>query len=46
MEHGLNNYDFELTTIMVVDEFGEGVPVAFMFSNRKDTYNIYNTFLK
>lgn len=23
---------------MVVDEFGEGVPVAFMFSNRKDTH--------
>lgn len=41
--HGLNNYDFELTTIMVVDEFGEGVPVSFMFSNRKDTY-IYELF--
>jgi hypothetical protein len=21
--HGLNNYDFELTSVMVVDEFGE-----------------------
>lgn len=41
--HGLNNYDFELTTVLVVDEFGEGLPVAFMFSNRKDTY-IYEVF--
>lgn len=35
--HGLNIYDFELTTLMVIDEFGEGFPVSFMFSNRKDT---------
>lgn len=42
--HGLNNYDFELTSILVVDEFGEGIPVAFMFTNRKDTY-IYQFFL-
>jgi len=35
--HGLNPYDFELTTLMVVDEYGEGFPVALMFSNRKDT---------
>ncbi|XP_045464203.1 uncharacterized protein LOC123673658 [Harmonia axyridis] len=41
--HGLNNYDFELTTILVVDEFGEGILVAFMFTNRKDTY-IYEVF--
>lgn len=36
--HGLNNYAFELTSILVVDEFGEGIPVAFMFTNRRDTY--------
>ncbi|CAH0547094.1 unnamed protein product [Brassicogethes aeneus] len=35
--HGLNMYDFELTTLMVIDEFGEGFPVACMFTNRKDT---------
>ncbi|KAJ8932895.1 hypothetical protein NQ314_014376 [Rhamnusium bicolor] len=35
--HGLNNYDFELTTLMVVDNFNEGFPGAFMFTNRKDT---------
>jgi hypothetical protein len=39
------NYDFELTTIMVIDEFGQGFPVAFMFSNKKDTH-IYEEFLK
>ncbi|KAJ8909799.1 hypothetical protein NQ315_015319 [Exocentrus adspersus] len=41
--HGLNNYNFELTSVLVVDEFGEGIPVAFMFTNRKDTY-IYELF--
>ncbi|KAJ8971401.1 hypothetical protein NQ314_000725 [Rhamnusium bicolor] len=35
--HGLNNYDFKLTTLMVVDNFNEGFPGAFMFTNRKDT---------
>lgn len=35
--HGLNGYDFELTTILVIDEWGEGFPGACMFSNRKDT---------
>lgn len=35
--HGINNYDFELTTVVVVHEFREGFPVACMISNRKDT---------
>ncbi|KAJ8931203.1 hypothetical protein NQ314_015926 [Rhamnusium bicolor] len=35
--YGLNNYDFKLTTLMVVDNFNEGFPGAFMFTNRKDT---------
>ena len=26
--HGLNQYDFELTTLMIVDEYGKGFPVA------------------
>lgn len=43
--HGLNMYDFELTTMMVLDEFGEGFPVACMFTNRKDTL-IYETFFE
>ncbi len=34
--HGTNGYNFTLVTIMVVDEFGEGFPVAWCFSNRQD----------
>ena len=33
--HSTNHYDFPLTTLMVIDEFGEGVPVAYMISNRE-----------
>lgn len=36
--HGLNSYDFELTTLLIVDEYGEGFPCACMFTNRKDTF--------
>nr|CAD7406262.1 unnamed protein product [Timema poppensis] len=32
-----NAYDFTLTTIMTVDEFGSGFPTAFCVSNRKDS---------
>lgn len=35
--HGLNPYDFEMTTLMVLDEYGQGFPGACMFTNRKDT---------
>lgn len=41
--HSLNLYDFELTTILVKDEFGNGFRTAFMFSNRKDTF-VYAIF--
>ena len=34
--HGTNGYDFGLTTVMVVDDFGEGFPVAFFYSNREN----------
>ncbi len=35
--HGTNSYDFSLTFILVVDEFGEGIPVGWMlYSNRQD----------
>lgn len=46
--HGLNQYDFELTTIMVVDDYGEGFAVAYMFTNRKDTFvnNIFFDVIK
>lgn len=35
--HGLNNYGFELTTLLVLDDLAQGFPCAFMFSNRSDT---------
>lgn len=46
--HGLNAYDFELTTLLTLDEHRQGFPVAFMFSNRKDTliYQFFFSYLK
>lgn len=35
--HGTNMYDFHLTTLLIVDEFGNGVPTAFCISNKKNT---------
>jgi len=35
--YGLNGYNFQLYTIVVVNEFGNGYPVAFCFSNKSDT---------
>ena len=34
--HGTTDYDFGLTSILVVDEFGEGVPVAWCLSNHEN----------
>src|SRR5262249_13409215 len=34
--HGTNSYNFQLTTLLVIDEHGEGFPVAFCFSNKVD----------
>lgn len=34
--HGTNAYDIQLYTIVTVDEFGSGCPVAFCLSNRSD----------
>ena len=36
--HGTNSYDFNLITVVVVDEFGEGYPVAWCLCNRVDMY--------
>ena len=35
--HGTTGYDFYLTTLMFVDEFGSGFPVAWCLSNHEDT---------
>ena len=34
--HGTNEYNFQLTTLLVIDDHGEGVPGAFCYSNRID----------
>ena len=36
--HGTNSYHFSLITVLVVDEFGEGCPVAWCLCNRTDLY--------
>ena len=38
--HKTNAYDFYLTTLLVIDNFGEGLPVAWMISSREDKDNI------
>lgn len=43
--HGMNQYDFHLTSLVVVDEYGAGIPAAFCISNRKDT-NTWSIFFK
>ena len=34
--HGTNAYNYQLITLMVIDEHGEGFPAAFCLSNRVD----------
>lgn len=34
--HGINQYSFPLTSVLVIDDFGEGVPVAWPISNHED----------
>ena len=34
--HGTNAYDFFLLSIMAIHEFGEGIPVGRMVSNKED----------
>ena len=43
--HGTNQYSFPLTTIIVIDEYGKGVPIAWMVSNHEDT-NVLTKFFK
>jgi len=31
--HGTNDYNFQLTTLLVIDDHGEGFPAAFCYSN-------------
>ena len=34
--YNTNMYDFYLTTLLVINEYGEGIPVAWIISNRQD----------
>ncbi|GFY13784.1 uncharacterized protein TNCV_4961531 [Trichonephila clavipes] len=46
--HGLNSYDFNLYSFLVVDEHKNGIPVAFCFSNRstEEVFRIYFSAIK
>lgn len=41
--HGTTGYDFLLTTVMVTDECGEGLPVAWCLSNHKDFTRVFSS---
>ena len=43
--YGTNMYDFHLITVVVIDEYGESIPVAWTLSNREDAMAI-NSFLQ
>ncbi|XP_049796045.1 uncharacterized protein LOC126212666 [Schistocerca nitens] len=43
--HGLNGYDFEVTTLLVLDDLRQGFPCAFLISNRKDA-DVLSIFLQ
>lgn len=42
--HGTNHYQFKLITVLVLDDFGEGVPVGWMICNKEDGI-VLRTFL-
>ncbi|GFQ98677.1 MULE domain-containing protein [Trichonephila clavata] len=46
--HGLNSYDFNLYSVLVVNEHKNGIPVAFCFSNKssEDVFRIYFSAVK
>ncbi|XP_065217732.1 uncharacterized protein LOC135843700 [Planococcus citri] len=44
--HGLNAYGYQLVTVLVIDEFNNGVPVAFCFSKKTDFDAMYLFFDK
>lgn len=42
--HGINAYNFYLSSLMVIDEFGEGFVVAWSICNRNDTVVLQRFF--
>lgn len=43
--HGTTGYDYQLTSIVVVDEFGNGLPTAFCLSSKSSAIE-WTTFFK
>ena len=41
--HGTNVYDFQLITVLVIDDYDEGIPVAWLISN-KESADILRVF--
>ena len=35
--HGATAYDFQLVTVLVIDDYNEGIPVAWLISNKETT---------
>lgn len=46
--HGTNAYQFLLISVMVLDDYGKGIPVAWAISNKEDTTTLvqYLTAIK
>lgn len=46
--HGTNTYDFQLVSVLIVDEFGEGFPAGWCIANKEDgvLLNIFFSCLK
>ena len=42
--HGTNTYDFQLLTILVIDEYGEGFPAGWCISNKEDHILLTNFY--
>ncbi|KAG8180599.1 hypothetical protein JTE90_018217 [Oedothorax gibbosus] len=42
--HGITNSGFELVTVLVVDKYNEGVPVAFLITSTVNTINLSKFF--
>ena len=33
--HGTNSYDFQLVTVLVINDYNEGIPAAWLISNKE-----------
>ena len=46
--HGTTAYDFQLVTVLVIDDYNEGIPVAWLISNKEttDAFKIFSSCLR